>query len=78
MPMLSWAGKAKVVNHHNDVSFRVLERKWGWGKCCQCENVASANANSQSADAEASAFAKAIADKMADKLGAGNIGIGNI
>ena len=31
MPMLSWAGKAKVVNHHNDVPFRVLERKWGWG-----------------------------------------------
>lgn len=30
MPMLSWAGKAKVVNHHNDVPFRVLERKWGF------------------------------------------------
>ena len=47
MPMLKWAGKEKVVNHHNDVPFRVLERKWGWGKCCQCENVASTNANSQ-------------------------------
>ena len=31
MPMLNWAGKAKVVNHHNDVSFRVLERKWSFG-----------------------------------------------
>lgn len=31
MPMLSWAGKAKVVNHHNDVPFRVLERKWAFG-----------------------------------------------
>lgn len=31
MPMLSWAGKAKVVNHHNDVPYRVLERKWGEG-----------------------------------------------
>ena len=31
MPMLKWAGKEKVVNHHNDVPFRVLERKWGWG-----------------------------------------------
>ena len=30
MPMLSWAGKSKVVNHHNDVPFRVLERKWGF------------------------------------------------
>ena len=47
MPMLKWAGKEKVVNHHNDVPFRVLERKWGWGKCCQCENVASTNANFQ-------------------------------
>ena len=35
MPMLSWAGKAKVVNHHNDVPFRVLERKWGYGDCSQ-------------------------------------------
>ena len=24
MPMLSWAGKVKVVNHHNDVPFRAL------------------------------------------------------
>ena len=32
MPMLSWAGKAKVVNHHNDVPYRVLERKWGEGE----------------------------------------------
>ena len=31
MPMLSWAGKSKVVNHHNDVPFRVLERKWAFG-----------------------------------------------
>ena len=30
MPMLSWAGKNKVVNHHNDVPYRVLERKWGF------------------------------------------------
>ena len=28
MPMLKWAGKDKVVNHHNDVPFRGLERKW--------------------------------------------------
>lgn len=31
MPMLKWAGKERVVNHHNDVPFRVLERKWGCG-----------------------------------------------
>ena len=28
MPMLKWAGKNKVVNHHNEVPFRVLGRKW--------------------------------------------------
>ena len=31
MPMLSWAGKSKVVNHHNDVPFKVLRRKWAFG-----------------------------------------------
>ena len=50
MPMLSWAGKAKVVNHHNDVPFRVLERKWGYGDCSQisiehnCSQITNANA----------------------------------
>ena len=27
MPMLKWAGKGKVVNHHTDVPFMGLERK---------------------------------------------------
>ena len=31
MLMLSWAGKAKVVNHHNDVPFKVLEHKRAFG-----------------------------------------------
>ncbi len=50
MPMLKWAGKEKVVNHHNDVPFRVLERKWGWGDCSQisiehnCSQIPNANA----------------------------------
>lgn len=30
MPILKWAGKDKVVNHHNEVPFRVLERQWGY------------------------------------------------
>lgn len=34
MPMLSWAGKAKVVNHHNDVQFQLPE----WRKCPSEEN----------------------------------------
>ena len=30
--MLEWMGKKKVVNHHNDVPFHVLERKWTFRK----------------------------------------------
>lgn len=28
MPTLNWIGKDKVINHHNDVPFRVLEKKY--------------------------------------------------
>ena len=45
MPMLNWAGKAKVVNHHNDVPFRVLERKWsfvGGSRSCATGTAADA------------------------------------
>ena len=28
MPTLEWIGKSKVINHHQDVPFRVLERKF--------------------------------------------------
>lgn len=31
MPFLDWMGKAKVVSHHNDVPFRVLERRFVHG-----------------------------------------------
>ena len=30
MPTLHWIGKEKVVNHHGDVPFRVLERQYGF------------------------------------------------
>ena len=30
MPTLEWIGKSKVVNHHQDVPFRVLERKYSF------------------------------------------------
>src|ERR1035437_9828360 len=30
MPTLNWIGKDKVVNHHNDVPFRVLDHKYGY------------------------------------------------
>ena len=28
MPTLEWIGKNKVVNHHQEVPFRVLERQY--------------------------------------------------
>lgn len=30
MPTLTWIGKDKVVNHHQDVSYRVLDHKYGF------------------------------------------------
>lgn len=30
MPTLEWIGKEKVINHHQDVQFRVLERKYSY------------------------------------------------
>ena len=30
MPTLDWIGKSKVVNHHLDVPYRVLERKYSY------------------------------------------------
>ena len=31
MPTLEWIGKEKVVNHHQEVSYRVLERRYSYG-----------------------------------------------
>src|ERR1035437_4568474 len=30
MPTLSWIGKEKVINHHRDVPFKVLEHIYGF------------------------------------------------
>lgn len=30
MPVLDWIGKNKVINHHNEVGYRVLERKYSF------------------------------------------------
>ena len=30
MPKLDWIGKDKVVNHHQDVIFRILDHKYGF------------------------------------------------
>jgi hypothetical protein len=37
MPTLHWIGKDKVVNHHLDVPFRVLEHSYGYGNGVQTE-----------------------------------------
>src|SRR6478672_8942923 len=31
MPELTWVGKEKVVNHHHDVPFRILEKQYTFG-----------------------------------------------
>lgn len=30
MPTLDWIGKKKVINHHQEVPFRVLERRYSY------------------------------------------------
>ena len=35
MPSLEWIGKDKVVNHHLDVPYRVLERKYSYDEAGQ-------------------------------------------
>lgn len=32
MPTLEWIGKSKVINHHQEVPFRVLERQYSFDK----------------------------------------------
>lgn len=37
MPTLEWIGKDKVINHHQEVPFRVLERKYSFDEQGQHE-----------------------------------------
>ena len=37
MPTLEWIGKSKVINHHQEVPFRVLERKYSFDESGQHE-----------------------------------------
>ena len=32
MPTLDWIGKSKVINHHQEVPYRVLERRYSYGE----------------------------------------------
>ena len=35
MPTLEWIGKEKVINHHQEVPFRVLERQYSFDESGQ-------------------------------------------
>ena len=37
MPTLEWIGKDKVINHHHEVPFRVLERRYSYDEAGQHE-----------------------------------------
>ena len=37
MPTLEWIGKDKVINHHQDVAYRVLERQYSYSAEGQTE-----------------------------------------
>ena len=37
MPTLEWIGKDKVINHHQEVPFRVLERRYSYDEAGQHE-----------------------------------------
>ncbi|MCU4158268.1 site-specific DNA-methyltransferase [Carboxylicivirga sp. A043] len=38
MPTLNWIGKDKVINHHMDVSYRILEHSYGFDNGKQSQN----------------------------------------
>lgn len=38
MPTLSWLGKKKIVNHHLDVPFHVLDKKYKFESKVECKN----------------------------------------
>lgn len=39
MPTLHWIGKEKVINHHRDVPYRVLEHQYGFdGENGECKD----------------------------------------
>lgn len=43
MPTLSWLGKKKIVNHHLDVPFHVLDKKYKFESTVKNENNSSGN-----------------------------------
>ncbi len=38
MPTLNWIGKEKVINHHMDVPYKILEHSYGFSNGKQSKN----------------------------------------
>ncbi|CAN1533185.1 DNA methylase N-4/N-6 [Spirosomataceae bacterium] len=45
MPTLNWIGKEKVINHHRDVPYRVLEHQYGFSDSQQTQSELTASGN---------------------------------
>lgn len=43
MPTLSWLGKKKIVNHHLDVPFHVLDKKYNFESKIESKNNSTDN-----------------------------------
>lgn len=41
MPILNWIGKDKVINHHMDVPYKILERSSGFSDKKQIDKITS-------------------------------------
>jgi adenine-specific DNA-methyltransferase len=45
MPTLNWIGKEKVINHHRDVPYRVLEHQYGFSDSQQTQSELTTSGN---------------------------------
>lgn len=45
MPTLNWIGKEKVINHHRDVPYRVLEHQYGFSDSQQTQSEPTTSGN---------------------------------
>ena len=43
MPTLNWIGKEKVINHHQDVSYRILEKQYSYSNGKEDNSITSEN-----------------------------------
>jgi adenine-specific DNA-methyltransferase len=50
MPVLTWVGKDKVVNHHHDVPYRVLKELYQFGEELPANQRTSEPANQRTSE----------------------------